>query len=227
MTELSKRERDVIDAVRDQVSMHLRGQGAGHGFDHVTRVHRTACRLQKEAGGERFTIELAAWLHDVGDAKFNDGQELSGKLSREILTKLDVDATVIESVVDIVDKISFRKQTPVHQLSHEARIVQDADRLDALGAVGIVRTIEFGAVKNQPFHDSSASQTGLGHFFDKLFKLRELMNTDAAKAEAASRERIMRDFVRNYVSECGIDDKRFYVGSDAPGRNATNAIGFR
>lgn len=210
MTILSKPEQHVTNKVRDQVSRQFSGQGAGHGFDHITRVHRTACQLQQEAGGNRFVIELAAWLHDVGDAKFNDGQELSGKLSHEILGNLQVDPIVIESVVDIVDKISFRKKTPASLLSHEAKIVQDADRLDALGAVGIVRTIEYGAVKNQPFYSRDAVQSGLGHFFEKLFKLRGIMNTEAAKTEAASRERIMREFVLHYCDECEIAKPSFH-----------------
>ncbi len=205
MNGLSLPQQEIVDAVREEVRVRLDDQGAGHGMDHIGRVHATACQLAASEGGDRFVVELAAWLHDVGDAKFNDGQELSGQFSREILQGLEVDENVVDHVVSIVDKISFRKQTPVEQLSHEARIVQDADRLDALGAVGVLRTIEYGAVKNQPFFSEDLSHSGLGHFFDKLFKLRDLMNTEAARAEAARRETIMHAFIEQYCLECALD----------------------
>ncbi|GAB5405807.1 MAG: HD domain-containing protein [Aureliella sp.] len=205
MDGLEPNQQRTVDATREQVHLRLVGQGAGHGMDHIGRVHSTACQLVATEGGDRFVVELAAWLHDVGDAKFNDGQELSGQFSREILGELGVASEVIDHVVLIVDKISFRKQTPIEQLTHEARIVQDADRLDALGAVGIVRTIEYGAVKDQPFFGEDLSRTGLGHFFDKLFKLRDLMNTEAARTEAARREEIMHAFLQHYCAECGLD----------------------
>ncbi len=205
MDVLPQEQQRIVDAVRDRVRVRLDGQGAGHGMDHIARVHATACKLVVSEGGDRFVIELAAWLHDVGDAKFNDGEELSGQYSREILAEFEIDESLIGHVVSIVDCISFRKRTPIDQLSHEAKIVQDADRLDALGAVGIVRTIEYGAVKNQPFYEDDLSRCGLGHFFEKLFKLHDLMNTEAARREAVEREKIMHQFLDQYCTECGLD----------------------
>ena len=114
---------------------------------------------------------------------------------------------VIEHVASIVDNISFRKGVDAAELSLEGKIVQDADRLDALGAIGIVRTIEYGAAFGQPFflpgQCLEESKTGIGHFYQKLFKLRGLLNTEAAQQIAIQREQFMREFLRQFLDECG------------------------
>lgn len=187
--------------------MHSRlaGQGAGHGIDHVLRVLKTAREIQAELGSERFVVELAALLHDLGDAKFHNGVERSGQFAKEILSDLSVSDETIAHVVHIVDNISFRKGADAAELTLEGKIVQDADRLDALGAIGIVRTIEYGAHFGQPFYspDAENTKTGVGHFHDKLFKLRDLMNTDAGRRLAVQREQFMRSFLDQFLSECG------------------------
>ncbi len=197
--------KSVINATQMEVARRLVNQGAGHGLDHTLRVLRTAEHIQANEGGDRVLIQLAALLHDVGDAKFHQGVERSGEFASEILGGLGVDPTVIAAVVHIVDRISFRTGTPADQLTWEAKIVQDADRLDALGAIGIVRTIEYGATRHQPFHLPKAKEdqpTGMGHFHEKLFKLRQLMHTDTAKSLATQRETFMREFLRQYLAEC-------------------------
>ena len=197
---------NVIDEVAVIVRDRLANQGAGHGFDHISRVWKTACTLQASVGGDRFVIELAALLHDLGDAKFHDGIERSKEFSIAILQDLGVDADVVIHVGNIVDNISFRKRDTAEPLSLEGQVVQDADRLDALGAVGIVRTIEYGAAFNQPFYVSKPEppqKTGIGHFHEKLFKLKDLMNTDAGKQIAEERENFMRSFIDQFKQECG------------------------
>ncbi|QDV24731.1 putative hydrolase [Aureliella helgolandensis] len=187
----------------------MQGQQAGHGFDHVSRVLRTARQIQTETGGSRLVVDLAALLHDVGDAKFHDGLERSAEFSREILSAQGVPQEIVEHVTHIVDNISFRKGVPADQLSLEGKIVQDADRLDALGAIGIVRTIEYGAAKGQPFYlpsqrdaASPTAPTGVGHFHEKLFKLRALLNTEPARIIALQREEFMRSFLDQFFLEC-------------------------
>nr|WP_145349195.1 HD domain-containing protein [Rosistilla ulvae] len=180
-------------------------QQAGHGVDHVLRVYRMAGQIQAEVGGDRFVIDLAALLHDIGDAKFHDGIERGGEFSRQILGDVQVAESTIDRVVEIVDTISFRKGTDRATLSIEAQIVQDADRLDALGAIGIVRTIEYGAAVGQPFHRSDNADgqhpTGIGHFHDKLFRLSGLMNTEPARRIAHQRHAFMQSFLDQYQSE--------------------------
>ncbi|MBB3204932.1 uncharacterized protein FHS27_000699 [Rhodopirellula rubra] len=181
------------------------GQTAGHGMDHVLRVLASARAIQAEAGGDLAIIELAALLHDVGDAKFHDGVERSAEFAREILSGLGAEDDLIEHVAHIVDNISFRKGESAKPLSLEGQVVQDADRLDALGAIGIVRTIEYGAAFGQPFYlaEASDAKTGVGHFYEKLFKLKSLMNTDAGRRMAEDREAFMQTFLDQFMRESG------------------------
>lgn len=200
------KENLMIDQVETIVRERMDGQAAGHGMDHVLRVLVSARAIQSEVGGDLNIVELAALLHDVGDAKFHDGKERSAEFAREILSDLGADDDLIEHVVHIVDNISFRKGESAKPLSLEGKIVQDADRLDALGAIGIVRTIEFGAAFGQPFYlpDAGDSKTGVGHFHEKLFKLKDLLNTDAARRMAEERESLMRTFLDQFLRESGV-----------------------
>jgi uncharacterized protein len=196
---------EIVRKARDEVRRRLADQGAGHGFDHVERVLASARAISAEAGGDRFVIELAALLHDVGDAKFHNGAERSGEMSREILSELGVDEATTSHVAHIVDILSFRKRGDAEPLTLEGQIVQDADRLDAIGAIGIVRTIEYGATVGQPFYvaDDATAKSGVGHFYEKLFKLRDLMNTAAGKRMAEQREAFMRTFLEQFYAEMG------------------------
>ncbi len=203
---MNESQNRIVESVECEVRRRMADQQAGHGVDHVVRVLKTASEIQTSVGGDSFVVTLAAWLHDVGDAKFHQGVELSAQFTREILAELDVSSEVVDHVTHIVDNISFRKGSQAAELSLEGRIVQDADRLDALGAIGIVRTIEYGAAFGQPFYIQDNSEnlpTGVGHFFDKLFKLRELLNTEPARRIAEQREAFMRDFLKQFFDECG------------------------
>lgn len=203
---LSSQQRNWVEQTATRVRERLAGQQAGHGMDHTLRVLKSAREIQSSAGGDRFIVELAALLHDVGDAKFHEGLERSAEFSREILSDLKVPTDVIAHVAHIVDNISFRKGVDPNSLTLEGKIVQDADRLDALGAIGVVRTIEYGAMMGQPFHeigcDPESAKTGVGHFYQKLFKLSGLLNTDAARRMAGQREEFMRNFLDQFFQEC-------------------------
>jgi uncharacterized protein len=196
-------EQTLVDHVATIVRSRLEGQGAGHGFDHIQRVWNTARVIQNKTGGDLFVIELAALLHDIGDAKFHGGKERSKEFSTEILQRLGVAGDLTQHVGLIVDNISFRKRDSAEPLSIEGQIVQDADRLDALGAIGIVRTIEFGAAFDQPFYSDGdeTQKTGIGHFYEKLFKLRDLMNTVAGRELAKEREAFMHAFIAQFKEE--------------------------
>jgi uncharacterized protein len=198
--------KQLVEQVEAIVRERMDGQSAGHGMDHVLRVVASARKIQADAGGDLSVVELAALLHDVGDAKFHDGVERSAAFAREILSGLGADDDLIEHVAHIVDNISFRKGVDASELTLEGKIVQDADRLDALGAIGIVRTIEYGAAFGQPFYlpDAGNAKTGVGHFHEKLFKLKDLLNTDVARQMAEERESFMRSFLDQFMRECGL-----------------------
>lgn len=201
---MQNKQDDVIGQVAAIVRSRLAGQGAGHGYDHIQRVWNTARTLQAKCGGDLLVIELAALLHDLGDAKFHNGRERSKEFSFLILKEIGVKQTIRDHVGTIVDNISFRKRESAEPLSLEGQVVQDADRLDALGAIGIVRTIEFGAAFDQPFYvpNGESQKSGIGHFHEKLFKLRDLMNTTAGRELAQEREDFMRAFIAQFESEC-------------------------
>ena len=146
-------QQDVLGKTQHEVRRRLADQGAGHGFDHVARVLASARAIQAEVGGDRFVVELAALLHDVGDAKFHGGVERSGEFAAEILSAQGVQEKLVSHVVRIVDNISFRKRDVAAPLSLEGKIVQDADRLDAMGAIGIARAFNYGGFKNRPIHE--------------------------------------------------------------------------
>ena len=203
--QVMNRNGEMVQRVEVIVRERMDGQAAGHGMDHVLRVVTSARAIHAEAGGDLEIIELAALLHDVGDAKFHDGVERSAEFAREILSGLGASDDSIEHVAHIVDNISFRKGESAKPLSLEGQVVQDADRLDALGAIGIVRTIEYGAAFGQPFYlaDAGDAKTGVGHFHEKLFKLKSLMNTDAGRRMAEDREAFMQTFLDQFMRENG------------------------
>jgi len=198
---------NLIEIIQRQVQDFLSTQSAGHGWDHIHRVRRTAMSIHAEEGGDPCVVELAALLHDIGDAKFNDGQERSGELAHGMLQKHQVDPNTIRHIVHIIENLSFRKRDQAEPLSHEGKIVQDADRLDALGAIGIVRTIEYGEYKSQPFFDNEKplAPSGALHFKEKLFKLKDLLNTASARRIADQRVDFMRLFLQHYFDELQSD----------------------
>lgn len=204
---LDSNSQHLIAQTQRIVASRMAGQQAGHGMDHVLRVLKSARAIQSEIGGDALVIDLAALLHDIGDAKFHQGIERSAEFSHNILSELDAPQAVISHVIQIVDNISFRKGFDAERLTIEGKIVQDADRLDALGAIGIVRTIEYGAATGEPFYLHSdkelSSKTGVAHFHEKLFKLCGLLNTEPARRIAGQREQFMRMFLEQFLQEHG------------------------
>ena len=195
----------TVEAIHTEVAERMQAQGAGHGLDHVQRVWRMAKFIQGESGGDLLVIELAALLHDLGDAKFHNGVERSGEFAREILSRLSQPTELIEHVCQIVDRISFRHGAAAQELTLEGQIVQDADRLDAMGAIGIVRVIEYGAFIGRRFDDQlhPNEPSGLKHFDEKLLKLLELLNTESARRIGRRRDSFMRAFLSEYHTETG------------------------
>lgn len=198
---MSTQEFDVIAETRNLVRQRMESLGAGHDWAHVQRVVSNALAISRECGGDQAVIELSALLHDIGDAKFHGGQERSGEFSQAILENFGLSSAIIDQVVDIVDNISFRKRETAAPLSLEGEIVQDADRLDALGAIGIVRTIEYGHSIGRPFHSSDGSPATIDHFHEKLLTLSSQMNTEVGRRIAVEREQFMVEFLKRFKSE--------------------------
>lgn len=208
----------LIPATITYVKESLAGAEGGHDWNHIERVWRMAKRIQKEEGeGDALTIELAALLHDISDPKFNGGDEEAGfRNAYRFLSDLGLDSNRVEHITKIIRYVSFKGGQDQDKInSIEFRIVQDADRLDAMGAIGIARAFNYGGFKNLPIYDpaiplreypDSKSYYGskaptINHFYEKLLKLKDLMNTSTGKMLAQERHRFMELFLQHFYEE--------------------------
>lgn len=194
----------------------LHGDGTGHDWWHVHRVRATAMRLAAEEGADPVVVELAALLHDIADHKFHGGDETAGPRAARAWLEGRVDAETTDHVCEIIASLSFKGAgVPTPMRTVEGAVVQDADRLDALGAIGIARAFAYGGAKGRPLHDPDVSpeahdsfeaykRTGgptLNHFHEKLFLLRDRMNTASARRVADERHRFMEAYVARFLAE--------------------------
>jgi uncharacterized protein len=210
-------EGDIIQKTADHVRGLLSGDSTGHDWSHIERVRNTALNIARQEGADLFVVELAALLHDVADWKFAEGDHTaSPRAARRWLQSLPVAPSVIDHVEDIVATLSFKGAgvaTPMKTL--EGQIVQDADRLDALGAIGIARTFAYGGHKGQAMHDPAIRPqrhesfdaykknvgTTINHFYEKLLLLKDRMNTATGKRLAAERHAYMEQYLEQFFAE--------------------------
>lgn len=200
----------------------LEGAEAGHDWFHIERVWKLSLKIAETEGGNREVVELAALLHDIADPKFHNGDEtLALKISEELMNSLNVSQEVVEQVLFIIKNISFKNRGEIPENPPiELKIVQDADRLDAIGAIGIARTFNFGGFKNNlmyhpeipPKLNMSKEEykknegTTINHFYEKLLLLKDLMNTDSAKKIAAERHDFMLKFLEHFYKEWNVNE---------------------
>ena len=207
----------ILDKTRDYIKSELSGEGTGHDWWHIVRVTKTAMHIGCKENADLFIIELGSMLHDLGDFKFHNGDITVGpKMVSEWLTSLDVDDDTIRDIVNIVKEISYKGaevETPMSTI--EGQIVQDADRLDALGAVGIARTFAYGGSKGREIfnpeikpemHNSfenykNSKAPTLNHFHEKLLLLKDRMNTKTARKMALRRHEFMIDYLDQFHNE--------------------------
>jgi uncharacterized protein len=199
----------------------MSGEGTGHDWFHVERVRRIALAIGREEGADLVVVNLAALLHDVADWKFTGGDEkAASRATREWLTVQGAPSQLIEHVESIVAGLSFKGAgVPTPMTTLEGQVVQDADRLDALGAIGIARTFAYGGHKGQPIHDPAvpplphatfdaykrSGGTSINHFHEKLLLLASRMNTATGKRMAHERHAFMLQFLRQFDAEwCGV-----------------------
>ena len=210
---------EIIEQTITFIKETLAGAEGGHDWYHIERVWKMAEHIrEKEGQGDRLTIELAALLHDISDPKFNGGDgEKGSRLALDFLMQQHVDRDVAEHIQAIIRHVSFKGGFPQDRInSVEFKIVQDADRLDAIGAIGIARAFNYGGFKNRPLYDpamplqeyrdaESYYQSGaptINHFYEKLLKLKNLMNTRTGKQLARERHRYMEQFLERFYREC-------------------------
>jgi uncharacterized protein len=207
----------IINQTANYIKSKLTGESSGHDWWHVYRVWKNAIRIGRDENVDLFVVELAALLHDIADWKFNDGNDDVGpQLSKEWLEKLAVDESVISHVCQIIKDASFKGSGVATKIkSIEGMVVQDADRLDAIGAIGIARTFAYGGAKGREMYNpnigpnkhESAEQyknnqsSSINHFYEKLLLLKELMNTATAKKIAEKRHKIVEDYLEQFFQE--------------------------
>lgn len=211
-------KKSVIEKTEEFVRKNLEKESSGHDWWHIDRVRKIAKFIARKEGGNSFVIELASLLHDVADWKFHGGDEKIGsKVARKWLEGLDVDESVINHVCYIMDEMPFKgaKTVSTKMKTLEGRIVQDADRLDAIGAIGIARCFAYGGKKGRTIHDptlkpifhksfeeyKTGSMTSINHFYEKLLLLKGRMNTKTAKNIAENRHKFMKEFLERFFKE--------------------------
>ncbi|MBT2622973.1 MULTISPECIES: HD domain-containing protein [Chryseobacterium] len=203
------------------VKEKLEGAEAGHDWFHIERVWKLSKKIAESENCNDEVVELAALLHDIADPKFHNGDEtIALKVSREFLESENVSEDIIGQVLFIIKNISFKNRGEAPKdLPIELKIVQDADRLDAIGAIGIARTFNFGGFKNNLMYHpdiepklnmskeeyKKSNGTTINHFYEKLLLLKDLMNTEKGKELAQERHDVMLKFLDQFYKEWNVD----------------------
>ena len=208
---------DLVSKTIFFVKQKLENAEGGHDWFHIERVYKNALAISRNEKCDELVVKLSALLHDIADSKFHKGDETIGpKIAREFLASENVPEETILQVVNIINNISY-KGGNLEKVYHskELDIVQDADRLDAIGAIGIARTFNYGGFKNRPMSNPSiqpnlhmskeeyknSEAPTLNHFYEKLLLLKEKMNTETGKQIAEPRHHYMETFLSQFYAE--------------------------
>jgi uncharacterized protein len=209
--------KDIVRKTITFVKEKLKNAEGGHDWFHIERVYKNALQIAKEEVCNETIVELGALLHDIADSKFHNGDEAVGpETARAFLESEGVEEGVTSHVIKIIENISYKGGNFEKKFSSiELDIVQDADRLDAIGAIGIARTFNYGGFKNRALYDPNIAPNlkmtkeeykksdapTLNHFYEKLFLLKDKMNTATGKQIALERHRFMETFITQFYDE--------------------------
>ncbi|TQS74370.1 HD domain-containing protein [Ornithinibacillus gellani] len=188
-----------LACIEDYVYQLFQDDASGHDFFHMKRVAHTAGKLAETEGADRFICTAAAWLHDVGDKKLFQDPLQAIQSMKDFLVSIQMPRSTIQEIEHIIANVSFSKGNIPHSI--EGKIVQDADRMDAIGAIGIARTFAYGGAKGNLIHHPTNPSASIQHFYDKLLKLKDQLNTAAAKTMASSRHQFMETFLEQFLQE--------------------------
>ncbi|SDE30068.1 uncharacterized protein SAMN02799630_05097 [Paenibacillus sp. UNCCL117] len=205
----------ILTEARAFARRELEADSSGHDWQHTARVAHTACALARTEGADAFVCELAALLHDIADEKLNPSKEAGLSKVESWMKEQQAASPVLEHVLQIIGSMSYGGGQGGKLPTLEGRIVQDADRLDALGAVGIARTFAYSGWKGQLIFDPELKpratmsreqyrqerSTAINHFYEKLLKLKDLMNTETARRLAEERHAFMEAYLTQFYRE--------------------------
>ena len=211
------KEQIILNTI-DFVKETLEDAEGGHDWFHIERVYKNALLISENEKVDRFTVQLGALLHDIADAKFYNGDESIGpKKAREFLKKQYVDEDIIIHIENIILFISYKSSLDTSKkfTSPELDVIQDADRLDAIGAIGIARCFNYGGFKNRSLYDpeiepnlemtkeqyKKSTAPTINHFYEKLLLLKDKMNTKTGQLLAKERHRYMEGFLQQFYEE--------------------------
>ncbi len=210
-------QQQIIDKTVVFVKRQMGSNEGGHDYWHVYRVRKTAEYIAQKEKADIFVVTLGALLHDIADAKFYNGDESKGSvIVRDFLHSLRLPHALIAKVEHIIRYVSFKNRYEVQgHLTPELSIVQDADRIDAIGAIGIARAFNYGGYKNRPLHNpavppqidqskedyKNSTAPSINHFYEKLLLLKDMMNTETGRQLAQQRHRYMEEFLEQFFKE--------------------------
>jgi len=208
--------RDVIDKTISFVKLHLSRTESGHDWWHTYRVWKMAKKIGENYQTNNTLLDLGALLHDIADSKFHEGNEDIGpSLAFDFLISNNIDKEIIDKVVLIIKNISYKNKGQEKPDFIEFKIIQDADRLDAIGAIGIARALNYGGFKNRKIYDpdikpaenltnkeyKKSNGPTINHFYEKLLKIKDLLNTPEALAVAEQRHTFMKQYLNRFFIE--------------------------
>lgn len=209
----------IIEQTIVFVKETLKGAEGGHDWFHILRVFKNAQEIAKTEDVDILIVQLSALLHDIADAKFYNGDETVGpRMATDFLISIEVDQLIIDHVVQIIENISFKSSLENKRErfnSIELQVVQDADRLDAIGAIGIARTFNYGGFKNRELYNpdilpnlnmtkkeyKKSTAPTINHFYEKLLLLKDKMNTTTGKKLAEKRHQFMLTYLEQFFNE--------------------------
>jgi uncharacterized protein len=209
-------QNDIIQKTAEYIKQEFGDDSSGHDWWHIYRVWKNAITICKQEKADIFVVELAALLHDLDDWKFNETEDETPHRAKAWMQQCGVSPSVVEQVCEIIMHISFKGASVENKMkSLEGFIVQDADRLDAIGAIGIGRAFAYGGYKNRPMYDPETSNqmhasfeeyknsksATINHFYEKLLLLKDMMNTSTAKKIAEQRHEVMLNFLDQFMNE--------------------------
>ncbi len=215
----SKNQQEIINKTAEFIRQKFDGEATGHDWYHIERVWKMAQKIGVAEGADPFVVELGALLHDIADWKSHD-DAAGAKAARAWLEQLEIDRTIINHVCDIVDNISFKGLGQKNGIvTLEGKVVQDADRLDAIGAIAIARVFAYGGAKSRLIYNpqielrttltdeeykatnNHSDRSGIHHFYDKLLHLKDRLNTATARNLAERRHKFMETYLKEFFRE--------------------------
>lgn len=206
-------KKEIIEMIKEDIKVLYKNESSGHDYDHSIRVLNNSLLINKKENCDEFIISLASLLHDVDDPKVFKTENY--KNARTILGKYNIEMDIINRVIDVISTVSFKGDNSNSPNTIEGKVVQDADRLDAIGAIGIARAFTYGGYHQRKMYDPeilprdkmsieeyrSSNGTTINHFYEKLLKLENTMNTESAKEIAKVRTEFLNEYLDRFIDE--------------------------